>query len=606
MEEFVPQGVPDATAPRGPRLSLMLRAGAYSRAMLLRSIALAFLPLVAPAGAYASAPAQVSAVAQMPARVIRYEEDRDALRRYWRISLSELGLERLRTFFEGEVASLRGIDFDSLSQEDRVDYVLLHTELGNELALLEQRAARRAQTVALAPYALRLLAVLEPGQRLETVDSQKVASEFDALLAEVGKAKSELADSARAEKRSVVVRASRDIEGLRDALAEWVGERDGYDPLFGWWVKKPADKLREALDVHARWLRNDIAGLAEGDNETIVGDPIGRDALLAELRGAMIPYTPEELLQIADRELAWCEVELANAARDMGLGDDWRAALERVKRDHVAPGEQPALIRELAEEATRWVEEQGLVTVPPLAKETWRMEMMTPERQLVNPFFTGGEVISVSFPTDGMDHGDKAMSLRGNNRHFSRAVVHHELIPGHHLQQFMTSRYATHRAVFASAFWTEGWALWWELLMWERGFQQSPENRIGMLFWRTHRCARIRFSLSFHLGLWTPEQCIDFLVERVGHERENAAGEVRRSFNGSYGPLYQIAYMVGALQLRELHRELVVSGTLGAREFHDAILQGGNMPIEMVRARLANTPLERDFRTRWRFYESLR
>lgn len=549
---------------------------------------------------------QASGAPKLPERVLRYVEDRDALRRYWGLSLSELGAARMRAFFESELASLATLDFAGLSQEDRVDYVLLRTELENELALLEQRAARRAQTLALAPYVPRLLAVLEPGQRLESIDAEKVATEFDALLAEVERAKKDLAAAARQEKRSVVVRASRDLESLRAALAEWVGERDGYDPLFGWWVKQPADKLRDALDGHARWLRNDIAGLADGDSETIVGDPIGREALLAELRGALIPYTPEELLQIADFELAWCEAELAKAARDMGLGDDWRAALERVKQDHVAPGEQPALIRELAEEATRWVEEQGLVTVPALAKETWRMEMMTPERQLVNPFFTGGEVISVSFPTDGMEHGKKSMSLRGNNRHFSRATVHHELIPGHHLQQFMTSRHATHRAVFASPFWTEGWALWWELLMWDRDFQKSPENRMGMLFWRTHRCARIRFSLSFHLGLWTPEQCIDFLVERVGHERENAAGEVRRSFNGSYGPLYQIAYMIGALQLRELFGELVTSGRMDARAFHDAILQGGNMPIEMVRARLAGTPLERDFRTRWRFYERLR
>lgn len=127
-----------------------------------------------------------------------------------------------------------------------------------------------------------------------------------------------------------------------------------------------------------------------------------------------------------------------------------------------------------------------------------------------------------------------------------------------------------------------------------------------MLFWRAHRCARIRFSLSFHLGLWTPEQCIDFLVERIGHERENAAGEVRRSFNGSYGPLYQIAYMVGALQLRELHRELCVERKLPERDFHDAVLQGGSMPIEMVRARLAGTPLTPQWRTNWRFYEAWR
>ena len=60
--------------------------------------------------------------------------------------------------------------------------------------------------------------------------------------------------------------------------------------------------------------------------------------------------------------------------------------------------------------------------------------MMSPERQLVAPFFLGGETILVSYPTDGMTHEQKLMSLRGNNKHFARATVHHELIPGHHLQ----------------------------------------------------------------------------------------------------------------------------------------------------------------------------
>ena len=48
-----------------------------------------------------------------------------------------------------------------------------------------------------------------------------------------------------------------------------------------------------------------------------------------------------------------------------------------------------------------------------------------------------------------MAHEDKLMSMRGNNVHFSRATVHHELIPGHHLQQFMTARYSTQRRPFA-------------------------------------------------------------------------------------------------------------------------------------------------------------
>jgi uncharacterized protein (DUF885 family) len=99
----------------------------------------------------------------------------------------------------------------------------------------------------------------------------------------------------------------------------------------------------------------------------------------------------------------------------------------------------------------------------------------------------------------------------------------------------------------------------------------------------------------------SPEEAIDFLVERVGHERANAEAEVRRSFASTYPPLYQAAYMLGGLQFMALHRELVESGPMTEREFHDAILQGGRMPVEMVRARLMDQLLERDHEPGWRF-----
>ena len=124
-----------------------------------------------------------------------------------------------------------------------------------------------------------------------------------------------------------------------------------------------------------------------------------------------------------------------------------------------------------------------------------------------------------------------------------------------------------------------------------------------MLFWRMHRCARIIFSLSFHLGLMTPQQSIDFLVERVGFERANAAAEVRRSFDGSYEPIYQCAYMLGALQFYAMHKELVGGGKMKDKEFHDAILKENRIPVEMIRADLTKQKLTPDFKTSWRFWE---
>ncbi len=166
----------------------------------------------------------------------------------------------------------------------------------------------------------------------------------------------------------------------------------------------------------------------------------------------------------------------------------------------------------------------------------------------------------------------------------------------------MANRYKTYRQPFSTPFWTEGGALYWEMLLWDMNFAKSPENRIGMLFWRMHRSARIIFSLSFHLEKMTAQECVDLLVKKVGHEVDNATAEVRRSFDGSYGPLYQCAYLLGGLQLRGLRRELVDTGKMTNRAFHDAVLKENRIPIEMVRASLTNQKLTRDFVSSWKFY----
>jgi hypothetical protein len=541
-------------------------------------------------------------------RIERYQADRGALGRFYTFEGSPSRVERLRRSCADWRAELDALDFDALDQDGRIDWLLLRAEMGGDELDLAREEQRAVEEAPLLPFAPRIVALAEARQRVEPLDDEAAAGELDALVKDVSAARKAFDAKPPEVAKSIAKRAADRCKDLRDTLRRWYDFRAGYDPLFTWWVREPYEKLSKELEQHEKLLREKLAGLkegaeAEGDPATIIGDPIGRAALLEDLARAWIPYTPEELIRIAQTEFAWCEAEMKAASNAMGCGDDWKQALERVKQDHVAPGEQPALIQALAREAWDYVEENELVTVPPLAKEVWRMNMLSPERQRTSPFFLGGESILVSYPTDGMTHEEKLMSMRGNNRHFCRATVHHEVIPGHHLQGFMTDRYFAYRGPFSTPFWTEGWALWWEMLLYERKYVSTPEDKVGALFWRMHRCARIQFSLGFHLGQMTPQQCIDFLVDRVGHERENAEAEVRRSFNGDYGPLSQLAYMTGALQFRALYAELVRSGKMSVRAFHDAVLTSGNMPIELVRARLTNQPLTRDFKTSWRFYE---
>ncbi|MBI1807143.1 MAG: DUF885 family protein [Ignavibacteria bacterium] len=540
----------------------------------------------------------------------RFSADLESLDRFYTVPSSSTRNARIKQFYTDWVLTLGTLEFDSLSQEDRVDYILFKNYLNRALRRLDLEAKSLAEQVPIIPFAQTISDLEDARRRMEWIDPFKAADILTAVNKRVTETRKAVeagltSDSKAAGikvKKVIANRAVFTLSNVRSSLKRWYDFYNGYDPIFSWWMSEPYKAVDQALKNYAEFLRERVVGVKADDDTTVIGNPIGREALLIELEYEMIPYTPEELIAIANKEFAWCESEMKRASRELGYGDDWHKALEYVKSQHVEPGKQPELIRQLALEAINFLDQHDLVTVPQLARDTWRMEMLSPEQQQQSPFFLGGETILVSFPTNTMGHEEKMMSMRGNNRNFARATVLHELIPGHHLQGFMNARYRTYRGLFSTPFWTEGWAFYWETLFWDMKFPQSAENKIGMLFWRMHRCARIIFSLSFHLEKMTPQECINFLVERVGHERANATAEVRRSFSGGYGPLYQCAYMLGALQFRSLHHDLVETGKMTNRAFHDAILKENNIPVEMVRAGLTNQKLDHDFSSHWKFY----
>jgi dipeptidyl-peptidase-4 len=535
-----------------------------------------------------------------------YREDAGVLERFHPWSMSEARHMRTQALHASFDGALKTIAFDGLSREEKIDYLLFQNQLVFDGRQLDRLRDRHLEVLPWVPFGEVILDLFEARQRVEPIQPETMATTLDQLKQAVQRHRKELRAQLEAHpdliSPTLAGRVAQWVETYQNALRDWYRFYDGYHPSFSWWVKAPYQSVDKELEGFADFVRKEIAGYVEGEAPPLLGDPIGRGALMEALEYEMVAYSPEELIEIAYQEFEWCDRERKRAARDLGFGDDWRAAYDYVKTKYVPPGEQPQLIKKLAHEAIDFLEARDLLTIPSLAKEVWRMHMMTPERQKVNPYFTGGEVISVSYPTDTMEHSEKLMSMRGNNVHFSKATVHHELIPGHHLQLFMADRYRTHRQLFRTPFLVEGWALYWEMLLWNMGFHESPEDRIGMLFWRSHRCARIIFSLSFHLGRMSAHEAIDFLVENVGHERRNATAEVRRSIQGGYIPLYQAAYMLGGLQIRSLYGELVEDGDMPARAFHDAILRENAIPIDMIRASLKKTELSNDYKTDWRFY----
>lgn len=535
-------------------------------------------------------------------------EDVQDIEQFYNCNISPTRVHRLREYFQEKLDQLDAVNFDHPGLEDQTDFVLLQKYINQQLQDLDAfETSRQELAPLLEPFASYLINLLERRQKVIPTTGRYAADVLSSACISMQERRRQIACGDLSMDghggRFAAYRAANDLDAIRDLLEEWSAFYKGYDPTFTWWISAPCKEALDGLEQLGDTVRDKLVGRSEDSSADIVGQPTGRAGLLASLDNQIIAYSPEELIKIAEKEYAWCEREMIKASKELGYGVDWKAALEHVKNMYVEPGQQTQLVHELAEEAVAYVKQHDMVTIPPIAEECWRTFMMSPERQKVNPFFLGGESIIVSYPTDSMPHADKLMSMRGNNRPMSRSTVFHELIPGHHLQMHMIARYRSYRSLFTSAFWIEGWAFYWEFILWDRGFAGTPEEKIGMLFWRMHRCARIVFSLKFHLGEMTPQECIDYLVDKVGHERATAEGEVRRSFNGEYSPLYQAGYMLGALQFYAMRKEMVEGGTMSEKQFHDRVLREGEMPIEILRALMQGRKLQPGHKACWRFYD---
>lgn len=548
----------------------------------------------------------------------RYVEDLGSYQRRYPVPYSPVRRSRLHKFFTDWKDNLQKISFNSLSDEGKVDYVLLRNALEYQLERLKLEERNWNDFSKMVPFSDALRLLQEDRFDQKYIDNpEKTAGAIDAAADTVSDLIKDIDEEFKKTgtlvkipgvSQAVALRAADYLNQLSALIADWNLFYEGYDPMYDFWVRKPYERIQESLSAYEDVILRKVVGMdpEQANSGPIFGDPVGAEGLKADLAHEMIPYNPEELIAIAEKEFDWTIKKFKEVSNAMGYGDDWRAALEHTKDQAPPPGKVADALYDIADYSFDYIGNLDNVTIPPLELEVWRLKMSSYERQLTSPFFGGGEYTTASYPMEEMDHKFKMMSMRGNTPHFNFPTVQHELIPGHYHQGFMRLRFNTARSkVAGTPFWSEGNAFYWETLLWDKeDFARSDEDKMGMLFWRLHRAARIIFSLNFHLGNWTAQQCVDYLVDDVGHERSNAEGEVRRSFSHpryTTLPLYQIAYMIGALQHRALYQEAVVEGGMSPKAFHDAIVIGGSMPIEMVRARILQKKLTRDYKAQWRW-----
>lgn len=579
----------------------------------------------------------VAARAESPlAPLVReYQADAESLVSFYNSRWMAARMDRMERFHADWLQRLVAVDFDALDATGRVDFVLLRNDCEQSLAGLALERARLKAIDPLVPFRETVFDLELARWRAEPVDGPAAASHLSAMAKDVKKLRDGVAAGLKAKggkpaeakpaapadkdakpvgdaastnetppiavEPAPALRAAGVVADVRGVLKRWYEAQSGYQPDFTWWMKTPYEEAGKELDEFAKLLKEEVAGQKGKDEDPLVGEPLGTAALADALRFEFLPQSAEELISLGEREMALAEAALKAEAKALKCGDDWKAALAKVKADHVPPGQQDVLVAAIGREAIEFTKKKAFVSVPPLCEETWRMTMLSPEAMRTVPYaaYSSQEML-VAFAREDMKQEDKLMVMRGNNRHATRLTTPHELIPGHHLQIFQAGRHSEHRRAFSTPFFIEGWALYCERRLWDLGWARTPEERIGMLFWRLHRAARVVVALKFQLGQMKPDEMVTFLVDRVGHEKYGATSEVRR-FIGPMGALQPVSYTIGSLQLLALRSEMTGRGRMKEIDFNDALLRAGPIPVELLRAELQGQPLARDAKPSWRW-----
>src|SRR5579863_2932366 len=168
------------------------------------------------------------------------------------------------------------------------------------------------------------------------------------------------------------------------------------------------------------------------------------------------------------------------------------------------------------------------------------------------------------------------------------AIAYHEGVPGHHLQlsiqQQLESlpKFRQHGLGFNA--YTEGWALYAEQLGKDVGFYQDPVSDYGRLSSELFRAVRLVVDTGIHAKGWSRDQVVDFFRKSGAVDEPTIQSETDRYIAW---PAQALSYKLGQLKFRELRERArkELGPKFEIRKFHDAMLDGGTLPLDMLDAR---------------------
>jgi uncharacterized protein (DUF885 family) len=164
------------------------------------------------------------------------------------------------------------------------------------------------------------------------------------------------------------------------------------------------------------------------------------------------------------------------------------------------------------------------------------------------------------------------------------ALTLHEAVPGHHLQQALSSELTNvspfRRRFYVNAF-GEGWGLYCEYLGYELGLYKDPYSRFGRLTYEMWRACRLVVDVGMHAKGWSREKAVEFLSSNSALSLHEVNTEINRYIRW---PGQALSYKIGELKILELRRraEAALKEKFDVRVFHDLLLSQGSVTLSIL------------------------
>jgi uncharacterized protein (DUF885 family) len=321
-----------------------------------------------------------------------------------------------------------------------------------------------------------------------------------------------------------------------------------------------------------------------------------------------LPYDARSLRDRGREEYERLAAEMRDLARRAWRTDDWNAVLQKAAAD--SPKTEDEMCRTYAtwtERSRAFLLETGLVTIP--AGETCEVLPSPPfQRALIGvasyqspPAFADSLVghFFVPYAPDGATAEEIAKRLAANSFGHIPTTTVHEAYPGHHWHLVVRkTKSRPLRRVLGTPYFNEGWGLYAERMMRERGFFTEPIQELNHLKATLFRAARIVVDTSLHLGDMSYDEAVRFLVEKTATPEPTARAEVGRY---CWWPTQASSYLTGCLEILRIRdrfletRGVAAGGAATApvaalREFHDRLAASGSLPLGLAERALLGPP----------------